>query len=235
MLGKFISDSIFAGRDMIKSGMTYPELLLQTTQRPWESSDWWNVQIQTESAAELDCLCRDPRGVVSVLIDYKFFSWCFINQYLVLLPFGLFTLALLVRLYSISRQTSIEGFSKSARRWDFWAKFGLSLAQIILLLVAEAYQNYYHLFAINGWTSAVTIASFALVFAIQTIEPSKQILPSDSVLWYWLVFLVSYSLKLGHIAYHGYFSYNLPAALLETFIFVNGTIIFLRKLSRTLC
>lgn len=229
MLGKFISDSIFAGRDMVKSGLSYPEILLQTSQRPWESSAWQSLQIQTESAAELDCLCRDPRGAISVLIDYRFLSWCFINQYLVLLPFGLFTLASLIRLFTIYRQAPIESLPKSTRQWDFWAKIGLSLIQVILLSVAELYQNFYHLFGINAWASAVTVASFLFVFAIQTIEPSKQILPSDTVLWYWLVFIISYSLKLGHIAYHGYFSYDLPVALLETFVFVNGVIIFLRK------
>ncbi|TVY68636.1 Metal resistance protein [Lachnellula suecica] len=86
------------------------------------------------------------------------------------------------------------------RNWHFWVKQVIIIAIAASIAVQIVFQilSYPDVWAgdFRFWSSVLTFASLGVIFAIQWLEHSRLRNPNGVALFYWLLLLVAYSVKL---------------------------------------
>ncbi|KAK8225721.1 multidrug resistance-associated protein 1 [Phyllosticta capitalensis] len=115
------------------------------------------------------------------------------------------------------------------RNWHFWAKLSIILGLIATHIVQGALQIAHapHAFAgdIRFWTTIITLVSLGFVFYVQYIEHYRSRNPNGVVLFYWLLIIIAFCIKLRsmvsqqtqktHLAYFVVFCISVGLAITE--------------------
>ncbi|KAF2457048.1 multidrug resistance-associated protein 1 [Lineolata rhizophorae] len=100
------------------------------------------------------------------------------------------------------------------KNWHFYAKLSILGALIAATVVKAGFQiSYYgHLWIgdFRFWTSILTIVSFGIIFAVQYTEHWRSRNPNGVVLFYWLLLLIVYAIKLRSLIVQHTYKYHTP-------------------------
>ncbi|KAE8553094.1 hypothetical protein EYB25_004473 [Talaromyces marneffei] len=106
------------------------------------------------------------------------------------------------------------------KNWHFYAKLvvlalllALTATQAILQLVSNA-QLYIADF--RFWANVWTLASLAVIFAVQYFEHWRSRQPNGVVLFYWVFFIIAHGIKLRSLVTREVFRYHLPYFIVIT-------------------
>ena len=149
------------------------------------------------------------------------FTPCFLDVWIfaVALVFGLL-LGSAAAVYLLRRKSS----APVPRNWHFFTKLGV----IVLLAAVTVAQAALQIQALPGiwagdfrfWTTVVTLASLAVVGWVQVLEHDRSRTPNGVVLFYWLLLLIAYGVKLRSLVSQD--AHHLRPAYLVTFCVGTG-------------
>lgn len=115
------------------------------------------------------------------------------------------------------------------KNWHFWTKMGVMGGLLASLALQAALQIEYYKGIWFGdfrfWTTIVNIVSVAIILYVQYIEHTRSRNPNGVVLFFWLLLLIAYAVKLrsllsqqihkDHVAYFATFCVSVGLAALE--------------------
>ncbi|KAF7558692.1 hypothetical protein G7046_g5461 [Stylonectria norvegica] len=156
-------------------------------------------------------LCGNEEGW-GPLSPFRYdFTPCFIDVWIAAVSvFGLLVGSLAIWWLLVKKQQH----PGQAKNTHFWIKQVLLTVIILDIGVQLAIQitNYPNIWFgdFRVWTTALTILSMFVIFAIQWLEHSRIRYPSGVVLFYWLLLLISFGVKLRSLVSQQIYQTNLP-------------------------
>ncbi|OJD38972.1 abc metal ion transporter [Diplodia corticola] len=171
-------------------------------------------------------LCGDPEGWGPVSRYRWDLTSCFLDVWIMTVAVLLGLLGGAAAVYYLLRKCTPQPVR---RNWHFYAKLSLIVALVATHALQAALQiKYYkHIWAgdFRFWTTVITIVSFGVVFYIQYLEHYRSRNSNGVVLFYWLLLLLAYGVKLRslisqnlyktHLAYFATFCVSVGLALTE--------------------
>ncbi|KAF5844535.1 hypothetical protein GGP41_007571 [Bipolaris sorokiniana] len=179
----------------------------------------------TASKLDRQPLCGNPEGWGPISPIRYDFTPCFLDVWIaVVAVFGVLGGA--GALWYLYRHCSPQPVK---RNWHFYAKLTTIAALIGTTATQAALQIEYYKYVWAGdfrfWTTILTILSLTVVFHIQYIEHWRSRNPNGVVLFYWLLLLIAYAVKLRslisqqihreHVAYFVVFCTSVGLAALS--------------------
>lgn len=170
-------------------------------------------------------LCKS-HGSWNLLDKSNYFSWCLLDRYFTALP-NLLLFISLARSISLMRFKPVK-FSNS-KKWDYYAKMSLIAVQIVTWLAFEtlirgdgtSVQESLDYFLPS--TAVISLATLVLAGVTHYVEADRVIVPSDALLWYWLVSVVTNFLKIFSFVSSGHT--NTWSFILQCFMFCESAFI----------
>lgn len=173
------------------------------------------------------CLCQSPAGWGPVDNEFNF-TPCFIEGVLYNIPNLILIVFGSYQLYSISSHRPHPGSTD----WFFILKLALVVAQIALFLLYSLARVHFSEAPINDIFVLSPLVSFASLFialSLHYVEHFRSLIPSGSLLFYWLFEILVGSIKVFSLYSHGAFtndSHHTILLLLPIFILSNSVIVF---------
>ncbi|CAM1502994.1 Fc.00g077700.m01.CDS01 [Cosmosporella sp. VM-42] len=156
-------------------------------------------------------LCGNEEGW-GPLSPYRYdFTPCFIDVWIAAVSvFGLLIGSLAVW-WLLVRKQQHPGPSKNAHFWIKQSLLAIIIADVVVQLIIQII-NYPNIWFgdFRVWTTALTIVSMGVVFTIQWLEHSRIRYPSGVALFYWLLLLISFAVKLRSLISQQLYETNLP-------------------------
>ena len=135
---------------------------------------------------------------------------CFLDVWIALVALFGIVLGAGAAVYLVKRRTK----SPVTKNWHFYAK----ITVVVLVCATTALQASLQIEALGGiwfrdfrfWTSLLTLISLAVVGVVQYLEHWRSRQPNGVVLFYWLLLLIAYAVKLRSLISQQAFRYRLP-------------------------
>ena len=168
---------------------------------------------QTISAAPRQAFCGNLEGW-GPLSPFRYdFTPCFLDVWIAVVALFGILLGSSAAWFLVKRRTK----SPVNKNWHFYAK----LITIVLLCVTTALQASLQIEALSGvwfrdfrfWTSLLTLISLTVVGLVQYLEHWRSRQPNGVVLFYWLLLLIAYAVKLRSLISQQAFHFRLPYAV----------------------
>lgn len=156
-------------------------------------------------------LCGNEEGW-GPLSPYRWdFTPCFIDVWIAAVSVGGLVFGSLAIWWLLVKKQQSPGQSKNAHFYIKQALFAIVIADVIAQLVIQII-NYPGIWFgdFRVWTTTLTILSMFVVFAIQWLEHSRIRYPSGVALFYWLLLLISFAVKLRSLISQQIYETNLP-------------------------
>ncbi|KAF7543595.1 hypothetical protein G7Z17_g10612 [Cylindrodendrum hubeiense] len=155
-------------------------------------------------------LCGNEEGWGPMSPHRYDFTPCFIDVWIAAVAaFGLFIGALAV--WWLTRKQHNESMVKNTQFYFKQTLLAIIIADIAVQLAIQII-NYPNIWFgdFRVWTTALTILSMFVIFAIQWLEHSRIRYPSGVALFYWLFLLLAFAVKLRSLISQQLYETNLP-------------------------